>query len=105
MAPSKKNEGKKGQKKLNSEAKNNAKSMKGVAKKQAQVSRSEKKSGNKGRSGEESKRDENWTAGEMDVLVELCIKHVDLLESNLSSDVMKEMKNKKWEMIRTSVNA
>lgn len=64
-----------------------------------------KASKKKGASERQEARDKNWTGGEMDVLVDTCIKKIDIIDANLSAEITKEVKNKLWESIRDGVNA
>lgn len=49
-------------------------------------------------------REKNWTGGEHDVLVDSCIEKIDIIDSNLTAEITKEVKNKVWEEIQTAVN-
>lgn len=54
---------------------------------------------------QDDRRDENWSSGEKDVLVQQCIANIALLDSNLTSEITRDVKNKKWKDIADAVNA
>lgn len=50
------------------------------------------------------RRDQNYSGNELDVLVKMCKGKIDLLESNLSAEVTREMKDDAWKSIADGVN-
>lgn len=50
------------------------------------------------------RRDQNYSAAELDVLVRMCKQKIDLLESNLSAEITREVKDDAWKAITTGVN-